>query len=240
MKLLSRIIKKIRGAIEQLNNGQCKTTQESKKLIDYLLREVTPRESSLMLRAETLKENLGDSESDLKIKERIDNEVFCVCKEIEKSGYVGSKKVIIKRPREGARVKKVKPKKVFTESKMECRDFRFEYSRDLSYVRDYQHTSEEGYEISMYEGLNGSPIVVTAIKELLKAARNRNSEGWWKHGNAENWRGAFQKGVYSRFYEEQIQKGTKRNGHLGQWRFYTNGEFDELSPVGKFFKRKHS
>lgn len=81
MKLLSKIIKKIRGAIEQLNNGQCKTTQESKKLIDYLRREETPRESSLMLRAETLKENLGDSESDLKIKERIDNEVFCVCKD---------------------------------------------------------------------------------------------------------------------------------------------------------------
>jgi len=240
MKLFHEIIKRIRDEIAYLDNGSCKTTQEAKDLVDYLRRELTPRESTLMLRAETVKENIGDSEDDLESKRRIDDEVFSVCKEIDESGYVGGKKIVIKRPKIGSKIKRVKPKKVFSESKMERRDFRFEYSRDFAYVRDCQHTASQGYKIPMYEGLNGSPIVVEAIEALLYAVRNKKSEGWWTHGDKINWRGAFQKGVYLRFYNEQIQRGNKKNGHPGQWRFFTKGEFDELSPKGKYFKRKQA
>ena len=237
MKQLCNIIRRIRDAIERLDGHKCETKDEASRLVEFLRQESSRRESMLVLRAETLKEALGDSEHDQEEKFKIDSLVYSTIKEIEKSGYVcGVKRGSVALPRMPK--KKDKPRKAFYEEKMSKRDFRFEFSKDYSLVKDIIHTADKGYKIDLYEGLNDSPIVVEVINQLLDAARNKKSKGWWIHGNKENWRGAFQKGVYRDFYNEQIQRGSRKNGHQGEWRFITNAEFDELSSKGKYFKRK--
>ena len=121
--------------------------------------------------------------------------------------------------------------------------FRFDFTKDLRYIRDNQHQPPIYKTVTLYEEIT-APAALNCIAALLEGAKSRKNEGWvpipkWSRtGEYYNWRGAFPKknAVLYRFKTQQIQPGTTKNGHRGEWRFYTNGDFDKLSPAGRYHK----
>ena len=61
-----------------------------------------------------------------------------------------------------------------------------------------------------------APAAVAVLELLLKAIGNRESKGWVK--SRKDWRMTFKDGVYKRFKREQIELGSRANGHFGYWR----------------------
>ena len=121
--------------------------------------------------------------------------------------------------------------------------FRFDFTKDLRYIRDNLHKPPIYKTVTLYEEIT-APAALNCIAALLEGAKSRKNEGWVpipkssRTGEYYNWRGAFPKknAVLYRFKTQQIQPGTTKNGHRGEWRFYTNGDFDTLSPAGRFYK----
>ena len=236
MEYLVKAKERIRNIIAQLDNDEYSDKYDRNSKIEFLRQEYSRRESRLIVRAEMLKEGLGTNEDDLRKKAEIDTILCDGLAMIKDSSYLPAKcKYPFRHPRgRPTGTKKISHSRAnvaLTES-----FGRFRFSIDYSRIKDVQHAGKD-YEIQSYDNFT-APKAVEVFKELINAAKNKKSEGWVHVGDG--WRGAFQCNPYKRFKRQQIQiesrdsnDGKKRS----YWRFYTDGDFDELSPAGKFYKR---
>jgi len=238
MNELHDIGNQILGALDRLDKDEYQSREEFDEIVEFLREEFSPRESMLILHADTLKESFGASAADSKRRFEINSYVRDVIEKIAESGYLGtSAKHKFKKPKDPtaihARQSKIRAK---IDATLGNPTFRFAFSKDYSCIKDVHHNKDTHYKIAPYEGLNRSSVFVEVFKALLAGALDSKSQGW-VHTD-KRWRGAFQKMPYRRFRDEQIYRGSMKKGHNGYWRFYTDGEFDELSSAGKFIKRK--
>lgn len=235
MKLLLAEVKKVSELIRRLDEDEITDKTSIDKAKETLRRYYDVRESPLIVRGQMIKDKHRNDRTADAIRQKVEEIVMKSLAGIEASGYLGLKaKFPLKRGRGRPVVNKAHvPRNPRARVDLPVKRFRFSISSDYSYILDEDHRPPE-YKISMYEGLTAEKAV-DVIKALLDKAEIRDSEGWVKSKSW--WRGAFQKGVYKRFHDEQIERGTKKKGHMGEWRFFTSGEFDMLSPIGKFHKR---
>ena len=232
MKLLLAEIKNVQECIRKLDADEIVGKVELEGEKAYLARCFDRRESPILYLGEMLKTELGDSKVAKTQRDKIDKLIEDVLKDIEESGYVGlNPEYPIKRRRGRPSGKTCrKPINPRVRVNLTERGFRFSMTPDFSCILDERHKPPE-YKISMYEGITAD-IAIEVIKTLIEAAKSKKNEGWVK--SEPRWRGAFQKDVYLRFRNEQIQRGKKANGHNGEWRLITDGEFDRLSVKGKY------
>ena len=234
MKILLQEVDRIKDVIQRLDDDLITSQAEIEKARVYLERSFNPRRSMLMLRANLIKDKLGDSVEDRRKKRDIDAAVSGAVKLISESGYVGVNLKMPVRPTRGRPSSNGKyPRNSIVRGKLKIRRFRFLVSEDLSNMKDEEHTSPD-YKITAYEGMTAEKASMV-IDKLLSAAENKASEGWVKSESW--WRGAFQNKIYKRFKDEQIEVGSAKNGHNGYWRFITNVEFDGKSTKGRFHRR---
>lgn len=235
MKLLLAEIENVRECIRKLDADEITDKTKVAEERAYLVRCFDRRESPILYLGEILKDELGESKADKAKSAEIDALIEDVLNDIEESGYVGlNPKYPIKRrrgrPSGTTRHKSLNPR---TRVNLTEHGYRFSMTSDFSCILDELHKPPE-YKISMYEGLTADKAI-EVIKTLVEAAKAKKNEGWVKSESW--WRGAFQKDVYLRFRDEQIQRGKKANGHNGEWRIITDGEFDSLSAKGKYHFR---
>ena len=233
MKMLLQEVNRIKDVIQRLDDDIITSQDEIEEATNYLKRSFDPRISMLMLRANLIKEKLGDSKEDQRTKEDVDAAVFEAFNQISESGYIGADlKMPVKTTRGRPSINSKYPRNSIVRGKLKIKRFRFLVSEDLSNIKDEEHTPPD-YKIAVYEGMtagNASKV----IGMLLSAAENKASEGWVK--SEKWWRGAFQDRPYKRFRYEQIEVGNTKNGHNGYWRLITNAEFDSKSSVGRFHR----
>ena len=234
MNLIHEAIKKIKTLIWELDEDKLLNKDEIEKAKSELRRYFNKRTSPLLFRVRYVKDRLSNSSKDQKIGAKIDAIVNEAIKLIDDSGYAG---VDAKNPIKKTRGRPKGTIHPMLSKKREVPDrpiYRFVTNESYSSIRDDIHRSPD-YKIQRYEGIT-APVAVEVIKLLISAAGKKKNEGWVK--SEPNWRGAFQDDVYYRFRNEQIQVGTKKNGHLGEWRIITNDDFDTLSSAGRFHKRE--
>ena len=232
MKKLLAEIKNVRECIRKLDADEITDKVELEGEKAYLARCFDRRESPILYLGELVKNELGDSKVDTAKKNKIDTLIEDVLKDIAESGYVGLNPEYPIKRRRGRPSGKTRHKPINPHARVNLTEhgFRFSMTSDFSYILDEHHKSPE-YKISMYEGITADNAI-QVIKILIEAAKTKKDEGWVK--SEPWWRGAFQKDVYLRFRNEQIQRGKKTNGHNGEWRLITDGEFDKLSAKGKY------
>ena len=232
MKLLLNEIKKVHECIRKLDADEITDKMKLDDEKAYLARCFDRRESPILYLGEMLKNELGDSMVEKNKRDKIDKLIEDVLTAIEESGYVGlNPKYPIKRRRgRPSGMTRHKPLNPHARANLTEHALRFSMTSDFSCILDEHHKPPE-YKISMYEGLTAG-LAIEVIKTLINAAKTKKNEGWVK--SEPRWRGAFQKNVYLRFRNEQIQRGKKANGHNGEWRLITDGEFDTLSAKGKY------
>lgn len=236
MKILLDEIRKIETILKNLDNEVISDREKVNEAIDTIRRYYDRRLSFLILRAEIIKEKLRKKFKNPKKKiAEVDTLVIGALTKIKDSGYLDSNsKFPLKRKRGRPKALPARAKNHLANANPNITRYRFSVTPDLSCIFDEVHKKPE-YDISMYEGITAS-IAVKVINLLLDAACKKKNEGW-VHSH-KSWRGAFQYNVYHRFRAEQIQHGTRSNGHLGDWRIITNGEFDTLSTAGRYYHRK--
>ena len=232
MKLLLSEIKNVRECIRKLDADEIDDKVELEGEKAYLARCFDRRESPILYLGEMLKAELGDSKVDKIKRDKIDKLIEDALKDIEESGYIGLNPEYPITRRRGRPSGKTCSKPINPHARVDLTKhvFRFSMTSDFSCILDELHKPPE-YKISMYEGITAD-IAIEVIKTLIEAAKSKKNEGWVK--SEPRWRGAFQRGVYLRFRNEQIQRGKKANGHNGEWRLITDGEFDRLSSKGKY------
>lgn len=234
VKMLLQEVDRIKGVIQRLDDDLITSQGEIKEAMEDLKRSADPRRSMVMLRADLIKDKLGDSVEDLRMRRAVDAAVLDAVKHISESGYVGVNLKMPVKPTRGRPSSNGKyPKNSIVRGKLNIRRFRFLVSEDLSNIKDMEHTPPD-YKMTVYEGMTAEKAS-EVIGKLLSAAENKASEGWVK--SEEWWRGAFQHKPYKTFKDEQIEVGSAKKGHNGYWRLITNVEFDSKSSKGRFHRR---
>lgn len=108
---------------------------------------------------------------------------------------------------------------------------RFSIAPGTSRIVDIQH-NEAPYYLPAYEGLTQDKPIGYINRLIGNMGCNAHGSGD-KYGGwvrlDEKWRMAFKEDVYKRFKNEQIQIGTKGNGHLGECRIIPDNLFKELT-----------
>ncbi len=234
VKILLQEVDRIKDVIQRLDDDLITSQAEIEKARVYLERSFDPRRSMLMLRANLIKDKLGDGVEDQRMRRDVDAAVLDVVKLISESGYIGANlRMPVKPTRGRPSSKSTFPKNSIVRGRLKSRRFRFLVSEDLSNLKDVEHNPPD-YKAMVYEGMTAEKAS-EVIEKLLSAAENKASEGWVKSESW--WRGAFQNKIYKRFKDEQIEVGSTKNGHNGYWRFITNVEFDGKSTKGRFRRR---
>lgn len=108
---------------------------------------------------------------------------------------------------------------------------RFSVAPETSRIVDLQH-NEAPYYLPAYEGITQDKPIGYINQLIGNMGCNAHGSGdkyggWIKLDD--KWRMAFKDGVYKRFKREQIQIGTKGNGHLGECRIIPDNLFKELT-----------
>ena len=190
VNILRQEVDRIKDVIQRLDDDLITSKAEIEEAKNYLERSFDSRRSMLMLRANLIRDKLGDSVEDRRKKRDIDAAVSGAVKLISESGYVGVNLKMPVRPTRGRPSSNGKyPRNSIVRGKLKIRRFRFLVSEDLSNMKDEEHASPD-YKITAYEGMTAEKASMV-IDKLLSAAENKASEGWVK--SEKWWRGAFRK-----------------------------------------------
>lgn len=231
MRLLKAEADKIHSLISRLDEGTIDGRKDVTAACEQLRRWFDRRESPLIHRFETIRDRQDDDPTGQAVVAEAKTVMLDALEAIADSGYIGTNlKMPVKRPRGRPVSVSHRPMNPHARKSLTKRAYRFLMTEDMSAILDNVHKPPL-YKITMYEGFTAE-TAISVVGILLKAAENKESEGWVS--SDPTWRGAFQNGVYRRFRLEQIERGTKKNGHNGEWRLYTDGEFDIKSSVGRF------